>query len=80
MDPGFASAIGWKVYEARTAASLTQFGLADAASLSRGTIARIELGTMVPRICTFMKLSRALGVSVLDLIPDEFPDDFMKVG
>nr|WP_306003109.1 helix-turn-helix transcriptional regulator [Brevundimonas sp. C43] len=50
--------------EARTAAGLTQQGLADKASVSRKTINTVENGVFVPSTVLALELARALDTTV----------------
>ena len=52
--------LGSRLKEARTAAGLTQQGLADKASVSRKTINTVENGVFVPSTVLALRISAAL--------------------
>jgi transcriptional regulator with XRE-family HTH domain len=63
-----------KLLAARTAAGLTQEALAQAAHLSRNHLQVLERGVGAranPRLSTLYALAAALGVRVVDLLPDD---------
>lgn len=49
---------------------LTQDDLARRAGLSRPTIARLEAGTLTPRMRTIRAVAQALEVEIHELVPD----------
>lgn len=57
------------VKTAREAVGLTQEELAKEAKLSQGYISQIERGERIPSIKTLLKISAALGVSPVSLLP-----------
>ena len=59
--------LGVRLKEARTAAALTQAGLAGRAGVSRKTINTVENGVFVPSTIVALELARALGTTVEDL-------------
>ncbi len=50
---------------------MTQEKLAEAADLSTNYIARIELGLKTPSLSTTIKIAKALGMEVSDILADE---------
>lgn len=52
----------------RVAAGLSQAELAEAASITKSTVAAIEQGRANPRLDTLEAIARALGVEVVDLL------------
>ena len=56
--------LGVRLKEARTAAALTQAGLAERAGVSRKTINTVENGVFVPSTIVALELARALGTTV----------------
>jgi transcriptional regulator with XRE-family HTH domain len=63
-----------RLRELREQAALSQQELAAAAGVSRTTVARAELGLIVPQPSTVRKLARALGCRPVDLmLPPPLP-------
>ncbi|MCA0369257.1 MAG: helix-turn-helix transcriptional regulator [Proteobacteria bacterium] len=56
--------LGSRLKEFRTAAALTQQGLADKAGVSRKTINTVENGVFVPSTVLALELARALNTTV----------------
>jgi len=56
-----------RLKEARTAAGLTQAGLADLARVSRKTINTVENGVYIPSTILSLTLARALNTTVEQL-------------
>jgi transcriptional regulator with XRE-family HTH domain len=57
-----------RLREYRDKRRLTQRELARKAGLSRGYLARLEIGRQDPTLSTLEKLARALGVKIASLI------------
>ena len=57
-----------RLREYRDKRGLTQHELARKAGLSRGYLARLEIGRQDPTLSTLEKLARALGVKISRLI------------
>jgi transcriptional regulator with XRE-family HTH domain len=64
-------AFGKRVQERRTAAGLTQEGLAHQLGVSVFTVSRWEQGRSKPDIDGLYALASALGVKAADLLPGE---------
>ncbi len=56
--------LGSRLKEVRTAAALTQAGLAEKAGVSRKTINTVENGVFVPSTVLALELARALDTTV----------------
>lgn len=63
-----ARRLSQNVVAARTAVHMTQQELADAAGISRATIAEIERGSADPRLSTVVAMADALGTSPMMLL------------
>ncbi|QYF87140.1 helix-turn-helix transcriptional regulator [Brevundimonas sp. PAMC22021] len=59
--------LGSRLKEVRTAAALTQAGLAEKAGVSRKTINTVENGVFVPSTIVALDLARALETTVEEL-------------
>jgi transcriptional regulator with XRE-family HTH domain len=63
--------IGKRVHALRKAASMTQDQLADTAQVPQGNISRLERGDVEDvHVSTLLRLARALGATVDDLLRD----------
>jgi transcriptional regulator with XRE-family HTH domain len=60
--------IGEKLKRQRTRRALTQAELAERASVTTATVARIERDEIEPRMTTLRKLAQALGVEPAELV------------
>lgn len=60
--------IGRNIRSVRLKESMTQQQLADACSLSKGMISKLENGAVVPALATLQKIATALHVKVAELI------------
>ena len=63
--------IGWRLRALRERRLLTQAELAEAASMSRDQVSRIERDEVDPRFSTIRKLAKALGVDPQELTEQE---------
>lgn len=78
LEAELSQRIGTRIADLRIARSLTQEGLAQQSGLSTNHIQLLESGLSDrkksspanPRLTTLVALSRVLGVSVTDLLPD----------
>ncbi len=61
--------IAKNIKEVRSSRGLTQLELANMASISANSYARIERGEVSPSLETFEKLVKALGISSSDVLP-----------
>ncbi len=68
MDEKLGHNIGRNIRAIRLKESLTQQQLADACSLSKGMISKVENGAVVPAIATLQKIATVLHVKVVELI------------
>jgi transcriptional regulator with XRE-family HTH domain len=64
------AALSRNVKSARDAAGLTQDDAAHAAEMQPAVYSRIERGEVDPRLSSLVKIARALGVTVSDLLRD----------
>lgn len=67
FDPVIAECFGRSVLERRIAMGLSQLSLAEAASLERAHMGRIERGERIPNLVAVVKIAAALGWSVAAL-------------
>ncbi|MBC6992282.1 helix-turn-helix domain-containing protein [Hymenobacter sp. BT491] len=71
-NPAFVKAFGERLRDLRQRKGLSQQALADEADVSRPTVQRIETGHMSATIDVLASLSRALGLSLTELL--DFPE------
>jgi transcriptional regulator with XRE-family HTH domain len=64
---------GAQVRVARKAAGLRQAELGAAAGLSRASVSNIEAGVQEPPLRTAVRLATALGVPLVELLPESMP-------
>jgi transcriptional regulator with XRE-family HTH domain len=67
-DKDILKRLGKRVALMRTAKGLTQANLADLCDIERPNLARIEAGNTNPTFLTLLSLSKALSVSVKELV------------
>jgi transcriptional regulator with XRE-family HTH domain len=68
-----------RIREARRRAMLSQTELAERSGVSRGTVARLELGLFVePTPRTMRGLSRALNAALADVGHEPMPLDWLR--
>ena len=67
-----AKSIGIKLMLARDNSGLTREQLSEKAGVEANSIYRYETGKQVPNFPTVIRLAKALGVSVADLVPDDY--------
>src|SRR5438270_9824796 len=75
VQEGETMRLGEKLKELRTAAGLTQAGLAEASGRGLGAIRDYEQGNREPLLSTAFKIAEALGVSVEVFRDCAFKDD-----
>ena len=68
MNDNVRNCIGRNIRAIRLKESLTQQQLADACSLSKGMISKVENGAVVPAIATLQKIATVLHVKAAELI------------
>lgn len=67
--PQVARALGVRVSLLRLSRKLSQEQLAHAAGLSRGYVQKIEHARACPTLDVLLRIARALGVTVVELLP-----------
>lgn len=72
LDKEMAKSIGIKLMLARDNAGLTREQLSEKAGVEANSIYRYETGKQVPNFPTVIRLAKGLGVSVADLVPDDY--------
>lgn len=72
IDKDMAKSIGVKLMLARGNAGLTREQLSEIADVEANSIYRYEVGMQIPNFPTVIRLARGLGVSVSDLVPDDY--------
>ena len=72
LDKEMAKSIGIKLILARDSAGLTREQLSEKAGVEANSIYRYETGRQVPNFPTVIRLAKGLGVSVADLVPDDY--------
>lgn len=72
IDKDMAKSIGVKLMLARSNAGLTREQLSEIADVEANSIYRYETGKQIPNFPTVIRLAKGLGVSVADLVPDDY--------
>jgi transcriptional regulator with XRE-family HTH domain len=67
-NPAGVKAFGLHLRALREAKQFSLQQIADTANLDKSTVHRIELGIASPRLDALISLSRALGISIKDLM------------
>lgn len=67
----WATSVGGRIRDRRTAAGMTQIELAERCGLPQSHISRLESGRHSPSHRTLERIARALGVSVAELDPPD---------
>ncbi|TDC53986.1 XRE family transcriptional regulator [Jiangella ureilytica] len=67
--PQVARALGVRVSSLRLSRGLTQEQLAHLAGISRGYLQKVEHARACPGLDVLLRIARALGVTVVDLLP-----------
>lgn len=71
-DRAYFREIGENIAKARKAAGLTQVDLARRLNLTRGSVAKFELGTQRPPLHTLTHVAVVLGVTHDSLLPRQY--------
>ena len=72
LDKSMAKSIGLKLMLARDNAGLTREQLSEIAEVEANSIYRYETGKQIPNFPTVIRLAKGIGVSVADLVPDDY--------
>ncbi|WP_382549266.1 helix-turn-helix domain-containing protein [Streptomyces sp. NPDC057131] len=64
--------IGRKIYHQRKAINMSSTTLASLSGVSQSSISKIENGVQTATFSTVLRISNALGVSLYDLVPEEY--------
>lgn len=72
LDKEMMESIRGKLIVARDKAGLTQEKLAELADIQANSIYRYEAGERIPSFPTVVRMAKAMGVSVADLVPDDY--------
>lgn len=70
-DRDFLSLVGARVRTAREELRWSQERLAFESGLHRTYLSQLELGLRNPSICVALRIAKALGISLSDLIEDQ---------
>lgn len=67
----FREEIGWRVWDLRKEARMTQQNVADATGISRPSIANIEAGRQEVQLKTLRDLARLFDIDYRDFLPED---------
>lgn len=68
----FNKALGKNINNYRKAINMSTTTLSELSGVSQGTISKIENGNSTTNIETLLKICQALGVTLYDVIPENF--------
>lgn len=71
----FNKALGKNINNYRKAINMSTTTLSELSGVSQGTISKIENGNSTTNIETLLKICQALGVTLYDVIPENFLPD-----
>ncbi len=69
----FREEIGWRVWDLRKEARMTQQDVSDAIGLGRPSIANIEGGRQEVQLKTLLALGRLFDIDYRDFLPEDTP-------
>jgi transcriptional regulator with XRE-family HTH domain len=67
----FLMALGKRIKSLRTAQNISQQALAGICNFEKANMSRIENGGTNPTVLTLLKISKALNISLAELLDDE---------
>ena len=67
----FREEIGWRVWDLRKEARMTQQDVSEAVGISRPSIANIEVGRQEVQLKTLRALARLFDIDYRDLLPED---------
>jgi len=72
VDKTMMKSIGVKMMLARSNSQMTREELAEKSGVEANSIYRYETGKQIPNFSTVIRISKALCVSIVDLVPDDY--------